>query len=665
MNNGPERPAAAQPSSDAAEKLEAAKIKRVDDLSALARTAWFTLLGALAFVAVTLLSIEHPDVLIDKRMIDLPVVSVQVPTRLFLALGPIALTVLYFNLHLYLLKLWQAFRYAPVDRPATQGGDQGWRLADRIQPWLVNDYALTLKHGAGPRDHNRAFLRNGITWLTVWAATPAVLGWMWCKSLLVREPAITGPILICLALTLALGSHSWLDARRQLGDPAVRPPRPLANAATALVAGLMLLAGYATWAAFKPVPASVASAAGDVPAGTVAQAGVASSAILPIDGRLQRLLDIDDEDVAGVAGSVAPFAAHREEYRQTWCEIAAVPLDLCAKPPAETDLATNGLIVARQRHCLKEKIVLGLESYRKCNAWFGALDRRFEADWLGVRMQALAKIARVELGGMQLSGMSAVRANLTRVDLEGADLSGATMARVTLEGATLKGANLDGADANNGNLELANLTGAGGHRLNLQSAHLAGASLRGADLSAANLSSADLTGAKLTGADLTGADLRRARLTLADLDGAILTDARLEGAIGLGYAQIATAVGSERTAFGVSNRIDDEGTLAREAFKVDDCWKALPRAIETLKADFEGEAANFPEFRQRLGAYEPHLCPSREPALVGESIGQRLYLPESNVDRRVPAPEPWPPGEARKEPKIALPWLIAEPDPEG
>ena len=60
-------------------------------ISSPARTAWFTLLGVLAFVAVTLLSITHADILLDARMIALPVVGVSVPTNLFLLLTPVVL----------------------------------------------------------------------------------------------------------------------------------------------------------------------------------------------------------------------------------------------------------------------------------------------------------------------------------------------------------------------------------------------------------------------------------------------------------------------------------------------------------------------------------------------------------------------------------------------
>jgi uncharacterized protein YjbI with pentapeptide repeats len=652
-------PSAEDAAQAAAEKLEASTIKRVDELSGLARSAWFSLLGALAFAAVTLLSVEHADVLLDNRMIQLPIVNLPVPTRLFLTLGPIVLTVLYFNLHLYLIKLWHAFRHAPADRPAAEPPDParpGWRLADNIQPWLVNDYALTLKHDSNPRDRSRSFLRNRITLFTVWWATPFVLAWMWCKSLLVREAWTTVPVLVCIALVLLIGTHSWLEARRQLADPKRHRPWRLANVGTVVTALVMALFAGATWITFHPEDPRIAAAAAapgaTPPAWTEAPVAAAVA-------RLNRPLDIDRRDVVEISGSLPPFAFQREEYRQAWCKIVDVPLDLCARSAGATDIATNALIVDRQRHCREQEVVRGLETYRKCNAHFAELDRRFELDWLGVRRQALAKVTRVSLDGMRLSGMSAAGANLTRADLERTDLALAAMAEVSLEGATLKGATLTRADAHGGNLGLANLTGADAQGLNLESAQLAGATLRGANLSEAVLRGADLTDANLSGADLTGADLRWARLTRARFDGAILSDTKLTGAIGLTAAQLGMAVGTPGTAFGVSNTIDDAGNYPTGAFEVADCWPALPAAAAQLQADFAGEQAQFPAAHARLAAvYAPYLCQGRAPAFVGVSSGRRHVAPEGNVDRRAPQAPPWPPGKVRAWPEIALHWQV-------
>ena len=197
-----------------------ARIKRIDELSSPARTAWFTLLGVLAFVAVTLLSVTHADILLDLRMIALPVVGVSVPTNLFLLLTPVVLTVLYANLHLYLLKLWQAFRRAPTD--AELGEDRS--LADHVQPWLVNDYALTLKNGTTPGDHHRTILRNAITLFTAWWAPLLVLGWMWYVALLTRDLRV---ILVDPRLRrhLRAGRAAQLAARPPLAAPGPRPRR--------------------------------------------------------------------------------------------------------------------------------------------------------------------------------------------------------------------------------------------------------------------------------------------------------------------------------------------------------------------------------------------------------------------------------------------------------
>ena len=111
-------------------------IERIEELSSVAGAAWYSLLGCVAFVAVTLLSITHADVILDSRMIKLPIVMVEVPTGLFLSLASVVTMALYINLHLYLNKLWQAFDAAPKDREISSMGPVGYkpRLADRIHP---------------------------------------------------------------------------------------------------------------------------------------------------------------------------------------------------------------------------------------------------------------------------------------------------------------------------------------------------------------------------------------------------------------------------------------------------------------------------------------------------------------------------------------------------
>jgi hypothetical protein len=112
------------------------------------------------------------------------------------------------------------------------------------------------------------------------------------------------------------------------------------------------------------------------------------------------------------------------------------------------------------------------------------------------------------------------KVDLSGVNFSGLDLAISDFADTNLAGADLADANLTLADLTGANLALADLTGA-----NLRSAKLASVDLFLANMTRADLTDANLTGANLTRADLTRADLTRADLTRADLTGANLTNA--------------------------------------------------------------------------------------------------------------------------------------------
>jgi hypothetical protein len=46
---------------------KAAQIARINEISGLARTAWFSLLGYLVFVGITLLGVEDADFFVPSR----------------------------------------------------------------------------------------------------------------------------------------------------------------------------------------------------------------------------------------------------------------------------------------------------------------------------------------------------------------------------------------------------------------------------------------------------------------------------------------------------------------------------------------------------------------------------------------------------------------------
>ena len=87
----------------------AARTAVINELSALAQSVWFTLLGALAFLGIVLLSTTDADFLLNSSETELPLVRIAVPTERFFFLAPIVTTVLYLYLHFFCLKLWAQF----------------------------------------------------------------------------------------------------------------------------------------------------------------------------------------------------------------------------------------------------------------------------------------------------------------------------------------------------------------------------------------------------------------------------------------------------------------------------------------------------------------------------------------------------------------------------
>lgn len=154
----------------------------------------------------------------------------------------------------------------------------------------------------------------------------------------------------------------------------------------------------------------------------------------------------------------------------------------------------------------EEHLSLLLEGVEAWNAWWSK-----EADRLGRFTPDLsgAKLAKLNLAGI----------DLRFVQLDGADLSGAN----------LKGANLSGAWLYHAQLFLTDLSGAKLNSTSLRWAYLVGANLERASLVGADLIAADLGSAILRHADLSGATLFNAQLSDADLRGSLLDSCRVYG----------------------------------------------------------------------------------------------------------------------------------------
>ena len=345
-------------------------------ISSPARTAWFTLLGVLAFVAVTLLSITHADILLDSRMIALPVVGVSVPTNLFLVLTPVVVAVLYANLHLYLLKLWQAFRRAPTD--AELGEDRS--LADHVQPWLVNDYALTLKNGTTPGrpPPHAAAQRHHPVHRLVGAARGARLDVVRGAA----DPRPAGdPGHPRLHRGLRARRAAQLAARPPLARAAPRPRGPDRH------------------------PRRPRRARGLRPRrelGRDAEPGRGLARRPP--ARPAAPAQLDRENLVG--GSVPGALGAAREFRRTWCALADLPAGLCGTVPAATPYETNRVILDRRAYCRRELGIDGARLVQRCDGYFLDLDA-FDAAWAEARREKLAGLPRLDLSGRNLAGASA------------------------------------------------------------------------------------------------------------------------------------------------------------------------------------------------------------------------------------------------------------------
>jgi hypothetical protein len=180
-----------------------AQIERINEISQLARTAWFTLLAYLVFVGITLLGVEEADFFVSSRQTQLPLINVAIPTASFFWSAPVLGAALFTYLHLLLIKLWDAHH------PPT-------RDSDPTHQWLVNDFVLIRQGDPVARARPLSWLTVFITRLLVWAAGPLVLAYAWWRSMPAHDEWLTLLIAACLGVTLYVGFTSWARVESRL-----------------------------------------------------------------------------------------------------------------------------------------------------------------------------------------------------------------------------------------------------------------------------------------------------------------------------------------------------------------------------------------------------------------------------------------------------------------
>lgn len=434
-------------------------LPRIEALTTTARTTWLVLIGFLAFIGLTLLSVRDVDFFSVTATTDLPIVNIAIPTDVFFATAAWLAAILHTYLHVFLLKLWDALAEAP-------NGLDRLPLADRVFPWLVNDWALRRRHDKATTRRPMDWLADSVTALVIWLATPLLLAGFWWRSMPAHSVWLTLIIAGALA-TAALASLSGFDhARWRLGRPGLamtdnNRSQRLPSWWAGVTVPMLLLVVF-----------SIGRTEGQL--GPVDLSGIGLAPIDLVEVEIaQRPADWRDWEIA------------RRRFHVQWCAANGLPLQACDHHVPEAEAH------ARKVWCEDNDVNAG-----NCRTRFVTLDEVFAEEWREERRAAIANFIKPDLARRDLRGASASGAFLAGVFLSWARMERVDLSAANLEEAILWGAHLEGADLEDAHLEGADLRGAHLESANLAGAHLQSAEWAGATVTASAAHSADLTGGK-------------------------------------------------------------------------------------------------------------------------------------------------------------------------
>ncbi|WP_223421129.1 pentapeptide repeat-containing protein [Tateyamaria pelophila] len=490
------------------------EVARINALTTNARTTWFALLGVLVFVGITLMGVEHIDFYGVNRATKLPLVDVEVPTRLFFIAAPILTFAIYGYFHLYLIRLWDALGAADAFVKRTP-------LGDVITPWLVSDAALHLRNKkredrcTTPRSLEGAAMVLNVA--LAWGFGLMILFALWMTSMAARSPDMSLVAGLMLIAAGWIGLASWLVMRRRMRGLSVTDKRPLwawaalglGGAAAIVFVGAVSIERTSGMLGFYPRAAAAEAAIGTwLARNDPPEADDAFD--FPENFWSLGLLTLGPVNLVGEAlvekpDNWLPHDIARSEFRPKWCEREAVDCQNMSAQQADA----------------------------------------FQAEWVTRRSAQIDALGKPEVNHVnptQYREMNAdlrafVRANgldLRKLDMRGAFLPGMNLVAADLNGAKLDGAVLEGADLFEAQMQQANLSAAQMERANLNSAQMDGAILNaaqmdGADLRFAHVKGANLVDSHLTRSDLRGTHMQGADLSFASLVAADLRSAQMEG----------------------------------------------------------------------------------------------------------------------------------------
>ena len=443
-------------------------LSRVENLSKNARAVFLSSIFACIYSWLTLATTSDMALIGNSASSALPIINTAIPIVGFYWIAPLLLLSLYFYLHLYLQRLWDALAELPAVFP------DGNSLDKKIYPWLLS--GLVRSHLSQLNQQRPRFsrLQVSLSILLAWWLVPITFLVFWIGYFPRHDGYGTALHTALLVVAVYAAARFYVGA----SDTLCRRQKPLFDWKTVyknqrcyqqggMVLGISLLLGGISISVIQAVPSDVKEKMG----------------LSSINPRVW-----------------LPSAMQ-------WLGIKIFPelaeAQFSTKPDAWDDAGVNKELIAQVKGAQLKGVQLA-----HVNA-FGAF--LVNADLRGANL-AWADLSQADLRGARLDGANLQGANLLDTKISGASLRGADLRLINFEdfysynwraNNDFREVNLTSQDLSDTSFQFQNLTGA-----NFQ-----GANLENADFEGANLTSANFQGAKNKNGIFFNANLYRTNFT--------------------------------------------------------------------------------------------------------------------------------------------------------
>ncbi|MDN5870411.1 MAG: pentapeptide repeat-containing protein [Nitrococcus sp.] len=529
-------------------------IDHIREISETVRASLFWLLALLAFVGFTMLAHKDVAFFVAGFTTEVPFGGVRVATKPLFITVALLLAGLYMYLHLQLVSLWDELG----DAPERIGPN---RLFERVHPGIIAQSAVLYRSRARPDGsappHAFGDAMAAIMFLLLWLATPALLTYIFWRSMALHSPALTLWIGACLVAVGFVGFRGARISRGRLSRPKEEREKVHAPARfhRALgVGGLITIIAVLCALAWETTRGGLLPYEKGEPPPLLVSADISEAELTPRPPGW-RTYDVWIEDFD-------------EAYRD------------------------------RQGLAPEERLDEQQAASLKAEAWqeYGNYLKSLVAPDLTKRDLRKAILREAFLPSADLRGAQMQGADLSSAQMQGANVVGAQM-----QGAIFEQAEMQKANFENAQMQRANLSYAGMQRASFYNAQMQGANLRGARMQGANFHFAQLKDAQMQGADLSGAVMMTADLRGARMQGSNCKDADFRAA--LVHSAVLSCREKSLTQEQLRLTVGDDNTILPENLHVWSCLKPAALSSKFL-TKIEKLLARYPEEHRTLSRAE-------------------------------------------------------------